>query len=128
MRGPPVTLSSIFFMDSPADFTPVSDANVPAPEQTGGVMSNEIRRILEDMYARQRQMEVELAQARSDLDRAEAERRQRGTNSAATTTSGLPDGRSLTDLLAILTQAVTALSQPNPDREPAAPREWKPPT
>jgi len=75
MRGPPVTLSSIFFMDSPADFTPVSDANVPAPEQTGGVISNEIRRILEDMYARQRQMEVELAQARSDLDRAEAERR-----------------------------------------------------
>ena len=52
MRGPPVTLSSIFFMDLPADFTPVSDANVPAPEQTGGVIRNEIRRILEDMYAR----------------------------------------------------------------------------
>jgi hypothetical protein len=115
-------------MDTPAGFTPDSDANVPAPEPTGGAINNDdMRRILEEMYTRQQQMEAELARTRAALNEAETERRQRnGTFTQAGTTP--LDGRSFNDLLATLNQVVAALSKPNSAQEVAVPREWKPPT
>jgi hypothetical protein len=113
-------------MNSPAGFIPDSDANVPATGQTGGgAVNEEVRRILEDMYTRQQQMEAELASTRAALNNAEAERRQRG---ADTTNTAPSDGRSLNDLLVTLTRALSAFSHPNSEREAAVPREWKPPT
>jgi hypothetical protein len=115
-------------MNLPTGFTPDSDANVPAAGQSAEAINNEVRQILQDMYARQQQMETELARARSDLDNAEAERRQREAGATNISTTAFPDRRSLNDLLATLTQAVTALSRPVPGQEPAVPRDWKPPT
>jgi hypothetical protein len=103
-------------MDSPAGFTPDSDANAPAPEYTGEAMSNaEMRRILEDMYTRQQRMEIELERTRSV------------PNATHASTAPL-DGRSFNDLLAALNQVVAALSHPKAEQEPAVPRDWKPPT
>jgi hypothetical protein len=116
-------------MDSPAGFTLDSDANVPASERTGGAINNDdVRRILEEMYTRQQQMEVELECTRAALNDVEAERRRGRTNAtnASTNASTTPlDGRAFSELLATLNQVVAALARPNPERELAVPREWK---
>jgi len=110
-------------MDTPGAFTPDSDNNAPANVlNRAEPASTDIRRILEDMYARQQQMEAELLSTRAALNEAEATRNQRRPSSTAT------EGRSLNDLVAALTVALSANSSPNSEREMAVPREWKPPT
>jgi len=114
-------------MNTPAGFTPGSDANVPAPDPLrGGSAEDEMRRVIEGLYARQQQMETELASTRAALNNAEAERRQGAAEPGPSTAAS--DQISLNTLIAVLTQALSARPQPDPEREAAVPREWKPPS
>ena len=63
-------------MNIPASFMLDSDANVPAPDPLRGESTeDEMRRVIEGLYARQQQIETELASTHAALNNAEAERR-----------------------------------------------------
>jgi hypothetical protein len=125
MRCSPVTLSSIKNINQPssAGFTPETDGNYSGnegPEQE--VSDADIRRIVEQMYRRQQQLEAELESTRAAFNNAEAARRRMAPVAdplAETTTNAL-----LRDLV----RALTASNRTDSSQEPAVPREWKPPS
>jgi len=75
---------------------------------------------LEEMFIRQREMEAELRSLRAERDRAETDQRQ----AAPAPSEAVP----LDSLMRTLLETLTATSLANSAREPAGPREWKPPT
>jgi hypothetical protein len=108
---------------SPYSFTPETDGNRSGNEgPEPGVSDADIRRIIEQMYTRQQQLEAELAETRAAFNNSEAARRQTAPTIeplAETTTNTL-----LRDLL----RALTANNRTDTNQEPAVPREWKPPS
>ena len=81
----------------------------------------EIQRVLEEMYARQRQMEAELASTRAALKNAEAGRRQEASGAD-------PRDPPMNALMKALIESVSAASLSSSAGEVSGPRDWKPPT
>lgn len=82
----------------------------------------DMRRILEEMYVRQQQMENELASTRAALNKAES-----GRYAAAPDTNA-PSEPSMSELVKTLIETLSARSLTESGEEVSGPREWKPPT
>jgi hypothetical protein len=110
---------------SPQAFTPETASNQSvgdAAERTPN--ESEMRAVLEQMYARQQQMEKELAATRAALERAEAAANQTQPRPAANPADTLLTN----ELLQALVQSLTAATSAQPAPEHSGSREWKPPT
>ena len=106
-------------------FDPLTpDTKIDPLGNDGLTTAAEMRRALKAIYARQQQMEAELASTRAALENAEADRLSRG--SAADRTEEV----SVSVLMKTLMEALTATSRSNltPGGEASGPRDWKPPS
>lgn len=104
-------------------FIPDLNANAPDHENPQREMTNaELRNALEGMYARQQQLETEMANTRAAANLAEA--RLNETTPASSAHEEVP----LQVLMRTLLETLTAQAASQPEKEVSGSREWKPPS
>jgi hypothetical protein len=112
-------------MDLPLseDYTPVTSNSQSGNELPEGVTTNaELRQAFERMYARQQQMEAELASARAALYGSQP------AQQPPVPEPSPPAEVPMNDLIRTLLETLNGTSQARSGGELARPREWKPPS
>lgn len=109
-------------LPSPSTFTPDIDSNATGNgAQEQGTSNEEMQRVIEEMYARQQQMEAELRETRAALNNA-------GTGRRVESLGADPQRNETNTLLRSLIEALSANSRTESLGEVSGPRDWKPPT